>query len=168
MQGGGHDADAAKYQQLFEDIKAAFNQKYVAADGRIQGDTQCGYAMALKFELLPDEIAFQGRPVSRRGHQGERNHLSTGFVGVSYLLPVLTRAGKLDTAYSLLCKTASLVALLGQARRHHHLGTLGRLDPEKGFQNPGMNSFNHYSWVPAANGSTTASPASAGTGTAGL
>ena len=30
--------------------------RYVAADGRIQGNTQCVYAMALKFDLLPEAL----------------------------------------------------------------------------------------------------------------
>ena len=52
----GKTEEAAKYEQLFNDIKAAFNKHYVSADGRIKGNTQCCYAMALKFDLLPDEL----------------------------------------------------------------------------------------------------------------
>ncbi|MGB2824433.1 MAG: family 78 glycoside hydrolase catalytic domain, partial [Phycisphaerae bacterium] len=39
----GRKADAAKYNRLFEDIRAAFNKAYVADDGRIRGDTQTVY-----------------------------------------------------------------------------------------------------------------------------
>ena len=49
----GKAEEAAKYGKLFEDIKAAFNKAYVSADGRIQGNTQAGYAIALHFGLLP-------------------------------------------------------------------------------------------------------------------
>ena len=142
----GHDADAAKYQQLFEDIRAAFNQKFVAADGRIQGDTQCGYAMALKFELLPDELRSKAAQYLDEDIKAKGNHLSTGFVGVSYLLPVLTRAGKLDTAYNLLLQDTFPSWLFSV--KHGATTIWERWDgwtPEKGFQNPGMNSFNHYS-----------------------
>jgi len=52
----GRAVEAAKYEQLFADIKEAFNRRYVRIDGRIRGDTQCAYAMALKFELLPEEL----------------------------------------------------------------------------------------------------------------
>src|SRR5208282_3096237 len=34
----GREAEADKYDQLFADIKTAFNKRYVAADGRIQGN----------------------------------------------------------------------------------------------------------------------------------
>ena len=49
----GNKEQAAKYRRLFDDICAAFNRRYVAKDGTIHGDTQCCYAMALKFDLLP-------------------------------------------------------------------------------------------------------------------
>ena len=52
----GRKDDAAKYGKLFEDIKAAFNRAYVAADGRIKGDTQAGYALALHFNLLDESL----------------------------------------------------------------------------------------------------------------
>ena len=51
-EGVGRTDDAAKYGKLFQGIKAAFNKEYVAADGRIKGDTQAGYALALHFNLL--------------------------------------------------------------------------------------------------------------------
>ena len=142
----GKSDEAAKYEQLFQDIKAAFNKRYVAADGRIHGNTQCCYAMALRFDLLPDELRPKAAQYLEDDIKAKGWHLSTGFVGVSYLLPVLTDAGKLDTAYRLLTQdTFPFLALFGQARRHHDLGALGRLDAGAGFQDPNMNSFNHYS-----------------------
>ena len=52
----GDDSRATQYASLFDDIVTAFNRRYVRADGRITGNTQCCYAMALKFELLPDAL----------------------------------------------------------------------------------------------------------------
>ena len=96
------DEDAAKYQQLFTDIRKAFNDKFVAADGKILGDTQTCYLLALKFDLLDESK----RPDAARrlvADIKEKNwHLSTGFVGVSYLLPILTEYGYTDVAYRLL------------------------------------------------------------------
>ena len=142
----GNAEQAAKYDQLFEDIKAAFNQKYVAADGRIAGNTQCAYVMALKFDLLPEAL----RPVAAQYLEDDIRakdwHLSTGFVGVSYLLPTLTQAGKLDAAYKLLLQDSFPSWLFSV--KHGATTIWERWDgwtPEKGFQDPGMNSFNHYS-----------------------
>ena len=142
----GRVEEARKYEQLFEDIKAAFNKRYVAADGRIQGNTQCAYAMALKFELLPDELRPKAAQYLEEDIQAKGGHLSTGFVGVSYLLPVLTQAGKAGTAYRLLLQDTFPSWLFSV--KHGATTIWERWDgwtPEKGFQDPGMNSFNHYS-----------------------
>jgi len=142
----GRTEDADKYDKLFEDIKTAFNQRYVAADGRITGDTQCAYAMALKFELLPEELRPKAAQYLEDDIRAKDGHLSTGFVGVSYLFPVLTQAGKADTAYSLLLQDTFPSWLFSV--KHGATTIWERWDgwtPEKGFQDPGMNSFNHYS-----------------------
>ena len=142
----GRDADADKYEQLFQAIKVAFNQRYVAADGRIQGNTQCAYAMALKFELLPDALRPKAAEYLEQDIQAKGGHLSTGFVGVSYLLPVLTQAGKADAAYGLLLQDTFPSWLFSV--KHGATTIWERWDgwtPEKGFQDPSMNSFNHYS-----------------------
>lgn len=142
----GHAKEAAKYERLFEDIKAAFNQRYVAADGRIKGDTQCVYLMALKFELLPEKLRAKAAQYLVEDIQAKGGHLSTGFIGVSYLLPVLTQAGKADTAYELLLQDTFPSWLFSV--KHGATTIWERWDgwtPEKGFQDPGMNSFNHYS-----------------------
>ena len=142
----GDSAGAAKYAQLFEEIKSAFNKRYVKADGRITGNTQCCYAMALKFELLPNDLRAKAAQYLEEDIKAKGNHLSTGFVGVSYLLPVLTRAGKTDTAYTLLMQDTFPSWLFSV--KHGATTIWERWDgwtPEKGFQDPGMNSFNHYS-----------------------
>jgi alpha-L-rhamnosidase len=138
--------EAGKYGQLFQDIKAAFNQRYVAADGRIQGNTQCAYAMALKFELLPEDLRPKAAQYLEEDIRAKGEHLSTGFVGVSYLLPVLTQFGKAGAAYRLLLQDTFPSWLFSV--KHGATTIWERWDgwtPEKGFQDPGMNSFNHYS-----------------------
>jgi alpha-L-rhamnosidase len=142
----GQDAKADKYDQLFADIKSAFNKRYVAADGRIEGNTQCAYAMALKFELLPEDLRPKAAQYLEEDIKAKGDHLSTGFVGVSYLLPVLAQAGKTDTAYGLLLQDSFPSWLFSV--KHGATTIWERWDgwtPDKGFQDPGMNSFNHYS-----------------------
>ena len=142
----GREEEAGKYEQLFEDIKSAFNQRYVTADGRINGNTQCGYAMALKFELLPDDLRLKAAQYLAEDIKAKGGHLSTGFIGVSYLLPVLTQYGHADTACQLLLQDTFPSWLFSV--KHGATTIWERWDgwtPEKGFQDPGMNSFNHYS-----------------------
>jgi len=140
------EADAQKYEQLFADIKKAFNAKYVSPDGRIQGNTQSAYLMALKFELLSDEMRARAAQYLEEDIKAKGVHLSTGFIGVGYLLPVLTEMGKADLAYQLLLQDTFPSWLFSV--KHGATTIWERWDgwtPEKGFQDPGMNSFNHYS-----------------------
>ncbi len=141
----GDTANAAKYEKLFRDIKAAFIKRYVKPDGRIHGNTQCCYAMALKFNLLPDDLRTKAAQYLEDDIRAKGWHLSTGFVGVSYLLPVLTQASKINTAYRLLMQDTFPSWLFSV--KHGATTIWERWDgwtPDKGFQNPGMNSFNHY------------------------
>jgi hypothetical protein len=74
-------------------------------------------------------------------------HLSTGFVGLSYLLPTLTRTGRLDIAYRLL--TNETFPSWGYSIKNGATSIWERWDgwtEDKGFQDPGMNSFNHYAF----------------------
>jgi alpha-L-rhamnosidase len=95
----GKDADHAKYENLFQQIKTAFNKAYVADDVRIKGNTQTDYVLSLAFGLLdPDKHpAAAKRLVDDIAAKGD--HLSTGFVGVGHLTPTLTREGYVDVAY---------------------------------------------------------------------
>ena len=142
----GRTEDAAKYEALFGEIKAAFHQAFVAPDGHIQGDTQTAYVLALRFGLLPDAqrpLAAQHLVADIEAKQG---HLSTGFVGVGYLCPVLTDAGYADVAYQLLLNET--FPSWGYSIKQGATTIWERWDgwtEEKGFQDVGMNSFNHYS-----------------------
>lgn len=142
----GDSAGQAKYAKLFEQIKAAFHKRYVASDGTIGNGTQTSYALALAFNLLPENE----RPAAARKLVDEikakGDHLSTGFLGVSYLLPALSENGHADIAYRLLVQDTFPSWLF--SIKHGATTIWERWDgytPEKGFQRPGMNSFNHYS-----------------------
>ena len=98
----GKKEDVQKYASLFNEIKASFVKKYVRQDGSVAGDTQTGYLLALHMDLLPQDkikkaIVHLVADIEKRG-----NRLSTGFLGISYLNPVLSRVGRTDLAYKLL------------------------------------------------------------------
>ena len=52
----GKQQEAEEYRQLFENIKAAFNEKYVKPDGSLTVDNETAYALALYMDLLPAEL----------------------------------------------------------------------------------------------------------------
>jgi alpha-L-rhamnosidase len=142
----GRHEDAKGYEQLFEEIRGAFNDAYVAPDGRIKGDTQTCYVLALHMDLLPEELRAKAAEHLVRAVEREDWHLSTGFVGVGYLCPVLTEAGRADVAYRLL--NNETYPSWGYTIKNGATTIWERWDgwtEENGFQSPNMNSFNHYS-----------------------
>ena len=73
-------------------------------------------------------------------------HLTTGFVGVGLLCPVLSECGTRDVAYQLLLNET--FPSWGYSIRHGATTIWERWDgwtEDRGFQTPAMNSFNHYS-----------------------
>jgi alpha-L-rhamnosidase len=142
----GRDGDAAAYEELFENIKDAFNGAYVGPEGRVKGDTQTGYILALHMDLLPEELRAAAADNLVRAIEEKTWHLSTGFVGVGYLCPVLTEAGYPDVAYRLL--NNKTYPSWGYTIKNGATTIWERWDgwtEENGFQSPNMNSFNHYS-----------------------
>ena len=142
----GRNKDAKEYEGLFERIKSAFDQSYVASDGRIEGDTQTCYVLALHMDLLPEELRPAAAQYLVEAIEREDWRLSTGFVGVGYLCPVLTEAGYGDVAYRLLNTEA--YPSWGYTIKNGATTIWERWDgwtEENGFQSPNMNSFNHYS-----------------------
>lgn len=143
----GREGEAAKYRELFERIVAAFATKYVSLDGRVHGDTQSGYAIALRFGLIgkgqrADAVKHLVADIAARDR-----HLSTGFVGVSHLLHVLSDGGRWDVAHTLLVQDSFPSWLFSV--KHGATTIWERWDgwtPEGGVHKDwGMNSFNHYS-----------------------
>ena len=142
----GHAEDAARFSALFENIKAAFKAAYVSPTAEIKSGTQTAYVLALRFGLLPEPL----RPLAAqhlvRAIEAKDWHLSTGFIGVGYLCPVLTEAGYADVAYTLLLNTT--FPSWGYSITQGATTIWERWDgwtEDKGFQDVGMNSFNHYS-----------------------
>ncbi len=141
----GKKDDAEKYNKVFEKTKAAFGKAFVAEDGKVKGDTQCGYVLALRFDLLDvekRELAAEHliEAIKRRDW-----HLSTGFVGTKDLMPVLSEIGRGDVAYRLLGNDTfpswGFEIKNGATTVWEHWGSL---KPDKSFQSPLMNSFAHH------------------------
>lgn len=143
----GKQQDAKKYRDLFNAIKKAFNDAYVSDDGRIKGNTQTVYVLALAFDLLPEAKQAKAVEYLVDDIRSRNWHLSTGFVGTKDLMATLTRFGQTNVAYALFHNTT--FPSWGFSIQHGATSIWERWDgwtPEKGFQDPGMNSFAHYSF----------------------
>ena len=150
----GKDKEAAAYRELFQNVKAAFNQKYVKPDATLTVDTQTAYVLAIYMDLLPENLR---RPAGnilaakiRAAGNAENSGLTTGFLGTRPLCPVLSSVGQHDLAVQLFQshKFPSWGYEIDQGAttiwERWNSYTL-----DKGFggeQNAAMNSFSHYSF----------------------
>ena len=101
----GKKADAARYTKLFKEIRTVFNKAFVGRDGKIKGDTQTAYLMALRFGLLSPKQAEKAAKHLVADIRSKNMHSSTGFVGTGLIMSVLRDTGNLDVAYKLLENT---------------------------------------------------------------
>lgn len=133
-------------------VKAAWWSNYGDAAAR----TQTGAALAVAFDLAPDEETRRsmGDELALRVHQSD-DHLATGFLGTPVLLPALTATGHLDVAYDVLLQRTApswLYQVLAGAttiwERWDALRPDGSvpMDALGTGSGMGMVSFNHYAY----------------------
>lgn len=143
----GRQADEERFAALHAGITDAFQNEYVSPNGRVVGDCQTGYLLALAFDLLPEDL--RPRAVKRLIELIESRdwHLTTGFVGTPLLCPVLSRFGRTDVAYKLLLQDTYPSWLYpirnGATTMWERWNSYTK---EHGFGPVGMNSFNHYAY----------------------
>ncbi len=144
----GRIDDARRYAALAERIRRAFVAAYVdPATGVIRSGTQTLYALAIRFGLLPDTLAVKAGQQMVANIERHGMHLSTGFVGVSYLLPALSTIGRDDVAFSLLNQTSYPSWLYSVTQGATTIWERWNgWTRHAGFHDPSMNSFNHYSF----------------------
>ena len=97
----------AKPAKLAVQIKDALNRKYFNADtGQYANGTQTANAAALFFDLAPPD---QGRRVANNLINDiiyyNNTHVTTGNVGLRFLMPALTLIGRADVGYDLATQT---------------------------------------------------------------
>lgn len=94
------DSDAAYYRELYGKIKRAFRKEFLVSPV-LRSDTQTSYLLAYKAQIMT-AAEIKDR-LLRTIYRNDR-HLSTGFLGVKYLLPVLCELGETALAYELFTK----------------------------------------------------------------
>ena len=103
----GNSADAASYAQLAGQIKDAFNQEFFdAKTGNYANGTQTANALPLFLDMAPKDRRGAVAGNLRNDILYRHNtHVTTGFIGLRYLMPVLTQLGNSDLAYDLAVQT---------------------------------------------------------------
>ena len=142
-------ADSLKYAELYDNIKAEWQTRYLDGNGQPAVSTQTSYLMALKFGLLPETSVERAREILREKIENNGYKLSTGFIGTSILNQTLSEQGMDDLAYDLLLQRENPSWLYSVDQGATTIWE--RWDSytkESGFNKHewNMNSFNHYSY----------------------
>lgn len=145
----GREADAARYQGLFDSISEAFEKEYFDENGKLiqEPATQTGYLLALGFNLVSEEI--KPKVVDNLLNQIRQadNHLRTGFLGTPLLAQVLDSLDQTDLMYEILFKESypSWFYSINQGATTMW-ERWNSYSIEDGFGDASMNSFNHYAY----------------------
>lgn len=148
----GKTADATRLTELHAKITAAFIRAFVRPDGQVIGwrsdkATQTSQVLALHFNLLPEALRPAALDRLIALIEAKNWHLDTGFVGLPYLLPVLSANGRSDVAWRLLLTTTypswgypitQGATTIWERWNGWKLG--------EGPADPGMNSYSHYAY----------------------
>lgn len=143
-----YSVKAEQYEQLFQNIKTEWQKRYLSTSKVPTQGTQCGYLMALRYNLLPDSISIERtRKYLHRAIQNNSFKLNTGFLGTAILNQTLTENGYIDDAYTLLLQRndPSWLYSIDQGAttiwERWNSYTIA-----KGYGPVSMNSFNHYAY----------------------
>lgn len=174
----GKNEDAIHYRKRFETIRTAFQEawvqpdgslaywgemsknlpqpdgtiinqtRYSEASGSIHHPSQTAYALAIDFDLMPEETMEQTAHFFAESIHRKDDHLSVGFLGISHLLPALTKCGQTELAFTLLEQKGNpgwLYSVINGAttiweRWNSYIAETGT------FGDVSMNSFNHYAY----------------------
>jgi alpha-L-rhamnosidase len=143
----GKDKDAGQYSDLADGIKKAFIENFVDKNGRIDGDAQSCYALALHYGVYTKELEkpFEKRMIEKfKPYKGRMN---TGFHSTLPLMKEMVKRGYTEKAFQLL-ETKEFPSW-GYSIEQGATSIWERWDgyiKGRGLQSAGMNSFNHYSF----------------------
>jgi alpha-L-rhamnosidase len=143
----GRSEKAALYSGLASEIKKAFIKTFVDSEGKIEGDAQACYALALFYGLATPELEknFEKRMIDKFiPYDGRMN---TGFHSTICLMKELEERGYGKKAFELL-ETKEFPSW-GYSIEQGATSVWERWDgfvKGRGFQGAGMNSFNHYAF----------------------
>ena len=136
----GNSAGCGIYEQLATGIRDAFNRTYFHPDtGQYANGTQAANAMALFLDMVPkDQRNAVSDNLTNDVLYYHDTHVTTGFLGVKFLMPALTSIGRSDLAYDLAAQTTypSWGYMVSRGAT-----TLWELWEDK--SGPGMNSHDH-------------------------
>jgi alpha-L-rhamnosidase len=140
------DEDATYYESLAPKIKKAFTDEFITANGRLVSHTQTAYALVISFGLVPENLIDKAASYLANDVQ-KFGHLTTGFVGTPLLCSTLSEIGRDDLAFMLLNRKEYPSWLYPVTKGATTIWERwDGIKPDGTFQDPIMNSFNHYAY----------------------
>jgi alpha-L-rhamnosidase len=141
----GKTDDANCFGKLADEIKVAFNEKFLNRDlGQYDNGTPTSCVLPLAFGLVPDDM--RGKIFDHLVHKitdETHGHIGTGLVGGQFLMRVLTANGRLDLAYMI--ATQETYPSWGYMVEHGATTVWELWNGDTA--NPAMNSGNHVMLV---------------------
>ena len=140
---GDHES-AKLYRERYAKTKAAFGREFLTADGRLTGDTQAGYALALYYGLIGPPLREKAMARLKESVERRGGHPTAGITAILPLFEALSQNGLHDLA----CQMMALRTPPSFGYMIEHGGTTiwerwdGYIEG-RGFGHPKMNSFNH-------------------------
>lgn len=141
----GEKADQLRFQQLAKKIKAAFGKEYLTPNGRLVSHTQTAYALAISFDLIPENLREKAGNYFAQDVK-KFQHLTTGFLGTPLLCPSLSAIGRDDLAFMLLNRKEFPSWLYPVSQGATTIWERWDTQKPDGSIIEGMNSFNHYAY----------------------
>ena len=139
--------DVQRFAELEETAREAFKKKFVDDAGHLTVKTQTACALVIVKELLDEKLLSLAADDLAANVEAHNGYLTTGFVGVSYLCPALTKSGRSDLAVQLLLNEGYPSWLYevnnGATTIWERWNSWSH---ENGFGDVSMNSFNHYAF----------------------
>jgi len=142
----GMQRDEAELIERVRVCKEAFAREFLTADGRLSGNSQGAYALALAFDLVPPsaQSAVLKNLLARLKAIGRP---STGALTTRYLLPALSVGGRSELAWDLLLREDFPSWLwwmrCGLTTLPEHWDAIG---PDGDILDTPGNSFNHFTF----------------------
>jgi alpha-L-rhamnosidase len=142
----GYKNDAIYYNDLFKKIKQKFRSTFLDTNGNLLEKTQTAAVLSIHFSLLENGEIEKAKSLLVQNIIDNDYHVTTGFLGLSFLMPVLSSIGRNDIVWKILTNEDfpswfNMINLgattLWERWDSYH--------PERGFFDPTMNSFNHCS-----------------------
>ncbi|WP_299053701.1 alpha-L-rhamnosidase [uncultured Polaribacter sp.] len=146
----GKTKDYEKYAIDFKNIQVQFAAKYITSDGKTTEDSMTSYALALYFNLYPEDLAQKGanRLVEKIKNNGYK--FATGFLGTKHVMLALSKYGFHDVSYKLFQQKAypswGFSIENGSTSIWERWDSFTKDNSKNANLNAAMNSFSHYAF----------------------